>query len=54
MRLFRQHGIGDAPPEHVSDAMFERCGLDRERCEQLIDKLVLSADITLIAEQMSI
>lgn len=54
IRLFRQHGIGDAPPEPVSDAMFERCGLDRERCEALIDKLVLSADITLIADQMSI
>lgn len=54
MRLFRQHGIGDAPPEPVNDELFERCGLDRERCEALIDKLVLSADITLIAEQMSI
>ena len=54
MRLFRQHGIGDAPPEPVSDAMYERCGLDRERCEALIGKLVLSADIALIADQMSI
>lgn len=54
MRLFRQHGIGDAPPEAISDAMYEQCGLDRERCEDLISKLVLSADITLIADQMSI
>jgi len=54
MRLFRAHGIGDAPPEPVSDAMFERCGLDRVRCEELIAKLVLSADIALIADQMSI
>jgi len=54
MRLFRQHGIGDAPPEPINDAMFEQCGLDRVRCEELIGKLVLSADIALIADQMSI
>lgn len=53
MRLLRQHGIGDAPPEPVADELFERCGLDRERCENLIAKLVNSADISLIAEQMA-
>jgi HD-like signal output (HDOD) protein len=53
MRLLRQHGIGDAPPEPVAEAMYEKLGLDPVRCEEAIQKLVNSDDISLIADQMN-
>jgi HD-like signal output (HDOD) protein len=53
MRMLRQHGIGDAPPETVADPLFDRCELDRTRCETMIAKLVGSTDVSLIAEQMA-
>ncbi|MDP2128977.1 MAG: HDOD domain-containing protein [Pseudohongiella sp.] len=53
MRLLRHHGIGDAPPEPVEDAMYQKLGLDPARCEEAIQKLVNSDDIRLIADQMT-
>lgn len=52
MRLLRQHGIGDAPPEAVDAGVYARCELDAQRCEGLIEELVNSDDIALIADQM--
>jgi HD-like signal output (HDOD) protein len=54
MRLLRQHGVSDAPPEQISDALYERCGLERRRCEEIVEKLVKSEDIKMIADQMAI
>ena len=53
MRLLRRQGIGDAPPEPVDASMFARLSLDPVRCEDAIQKLVDSDDISLIAEQMA-
>lgn len=53
MRLLRHHGIGDAPPDVVDDVMYQKLGLDAERCEEAIVKLVNSDDIQLIADQMT-
>jgi HD-like signal output (HDOD) protein len=54
MRLLRRHGIGDAPPEAIPAAMYARCELDAARCEALIEKIVSSGDIALIADQMAL
>jgi len=53
MRLLRQHGIGDAPPEAVTAELYQRLGLDMARCEEAIQKLVNSADVRSIADQMA-
>ena len=53
MRLLRSHGVGDAPPATVEAAMYEKLGLNAERCEEAILKLVGSGDIQLIADQMT-
>ena len=53
MRLLRQHGIGDAPPEPVSAALYQQLGLDLTRCEDAIQKLVNSSDVRSIADQMA-
>ena len=53
MRLLRRHGIGDAPPEPVESAMYDKLGLSPERCEEAILKLVNSDDIQSIADQMT-
>jgi len=53
MRLLRQHGIGDAPPEAVGAELYQRLGLDIARCEETIQKLVNSADVRSIADQMA-
>lgn len=54
MRLLRKHGIGDAPPEPVEVSVYERLGLDPSRCEEAIQNLVDSNDISVIAEQMAV
>ncbi|MDP3516193.1 MAG: HDOD domain-containing protein [Pseudohongiella sp.] len=53
MRLLRQHGIGDAPPEAVRAELYQRLGLDIARCEEAIQKLVNSTDVRSIADQMA-
>jgi HD-like signal output (HDOD) protein len=53
-RLLREHGIGDAPTDPIPDEMFDRRELNPERCRELVDKLVASDDIALIAEQMTL
>jgi HD-like signal output (HDOD) protein len=52
MRLLRKHGIGDAPPGLVDNAMYQKLGLDAARCDEVIQNLVDSEDIRLIADQM--
>ncbi|ALO47654.1 HDOD domain-containing protein [Pseudohongiella spirulinae] len=54
MRLLRRHGIGDAPPESIPDELYARLGLTAERCEAIIENIVNSDDIALIADQMAV
>lgn len=54
MRLLRRQGIGDAPPEPVDARVYERLGLDPIRCEDVIQMLVDSKDVSAIAEQMAL
>jgi HD-like signal output (HDOD) protein len=54
MRLLRCHGIGDAPPETIPDELYTSLGLTAERCEAIIEKIVNSDDIALIADQMAV
>ncbi len=51
IRLLRQHGIGDAPPEPVSPAVYQRLGLDQQTCEQLAEELVNSDELHMTASQ---
>lgn len=53
MRLLRRHGIGDAPPEQIDSALYEKLGLDPQLCEEIISTLASSDDIQSIAEQMN-
>lgn len=52
MRLLREHGIGDAPPQAVDAGLYQRLGLDEEHCRQAIETLVNSKDIAVNAELM--
>lgn len=51
IRLLRRHGIGDAPPEQVNAAVYERLGLNPQACEQLVEELVNSDELKLTASQ---
>jgi len=51
IRLLRQHGIGDAPPESVQADVYQRLGLDPQTCEHLVEELVNSDELRLTASQ---
>lgn len=54
LRLLREQGIGDAPPETIPDEVFSRYGLRAAACREVIAQLVQSQDAAMIAEQMNV
>lgn len=44
LRLLRQHGIGDAPPEPIPDALYERLYLDPEKANAAIESMLTSIE----------
>ena len=54
LRLLREHGIWDAPPETIAEDIFSRYGLRAATCREVIAQLVQSQDAAAIAEQMNV
>ena len=44
LRLLRQHGIGDAPPEEIPRALYRRYDLDPDRVMEAVQKVLASSD----------
>lgn len=53
LRLLRSHGIGDAPVEPVSEAIFQRYGLGRDEVEEVIAMIVNSREVRKIADHLA-
>ncbi|MGM0634366.1 MAG: HDOD domain-containing protein, partial [Pseudomonadota bacterium] len=52
LRLLREYGIGDAPPERVPDALYERYRLDPRDADEAIARVAGSPDIPVMAKQL--
>ncbi len=52
LRLLRDHGIGDAPPERVPDALYERYRLDPRDAGEAVTRVAGSPDIPVMAKQL--
>lgn len=53
LRLLRQHGIGDAPPEPVPGELYRLYGLDREEVEEAVARVAASREVLDIADTLS-
>ncbi len=54
LRLLRQQGIGDAPPEEIPLALYSRYDLDPERVQEALQKvLAASSDLKQIADNFN-
>jgi hypothetical protein len=55
LRLLRQQGIGDAPPEEIPLELFARYDLDPQRVQEALQKvLASSSDLQQIADNFKI
>jgi len=53
LRVLRSHGIGDAPPEPVPQALYQRYGLGPEEVEEALALIANSRDVRKIADYLS-
>lgn len=53
LRLLRSQGIGDAPPETVPQALYDRYSLDPRQAEAAVVRVAESPDIPHMAQQIS-